>query len=386
MVRQLATSLALAAASGVAAQHHDTRVRQTPLPAMTPVAIHGAPQAPGLPEMQHLPPVAHPQGPSTVTSPPVVPAQPTPVRADTIFEQNRQTVLRQHHNTNGHRDTSNRHRDTSDDDRNAGDYFFDGTCWVRRSDGVRFYGSQKGYYRDHAPFVTFDSSSYTSSGVTYLGASAVPVVTYGDGAAFTEGYSTEVELADPVAWCEPISVTIDSDKETYLQGEDVRLTVNVNRNAYIYVYSTDRNGVTQQLLPNYYERSNFLRPSQTMMLPSASYGLKAVGSGWDDIRVVAVNTQGSWNSPPVTLSYNANKPFVAFRDGYDSARGELCGELAENLRRQHGRAPGGNGVIVVPGRRPLWGESSTRVFIVDPGVGDASAVPPPIPDAEQPGI
>lgn len=356
MKAQMMTSLLLALVVPAAtAQHHDTtkghkdtskshHETATIVPAATAIPLHNPPQ---------------PQRPPIVTNSAPISHRPT----------------QQHH------DTSNDHRDTSND----GDH---------RGHHHDLYGSgfTSGFYSGYEPFYYYDSGSVFSqgnmSGVTYLGSSNPPAVVYEDAPNYSINQLTYVVPDNPAIWCGAIAVSVNADKGVYIQGEEVQLSINVDRNAYVYVYSTDSGGVTHQLLPNFYDRDNFMRRSQTLRLPSPAYGLRAVGSGWDEIRVIAVNTVGNWANPRPVVAYNANRPFLAFSDGVEGVRAIIHDELANDFRSQYGRVPGGGGVVVVPRERPLWGEASIRIFISEPVAtpNPPADIPPPPPEAEQPTI
>ncbi|MEO8377048.1 MAG: DUF4384 domain-containing protein, partial [Candidatus Sumerlaeota bacterium] len=307
VVTRASTTFLFAAAASVAfAQHRDTSPHHT-----QPVATPAAAPAHSSPPVHVVVPTAEAPAPMR---PPVVISRPTPIPATPhVFQQQRPPIIIDqhrndaHHNTNGHQDTSNQqHRDTADDNRrhanpttdpNAGinnatnvddnqrrawqtdrdryrmqnGYYLDGGKWRQHSGS-----SQSGttYYRDYAPFYYYDSNSSnyygSSAGVTYLGSSSPPTV-YDDSPNYSGDQLTYIATANPATWCDSITVTVTPDKQSYIQGEDVHLSITTDQTAYIYVYTTDSSGVTQQLLPNYYDRSNFIRPRQVLTLPSSAY-------------------------------------------------------------------------------------------------------------------
>lgn len=174
-------------------------------------------------------------------------------------------------------------------------------------------------------------------------------------------------IADQPPWCDPIRVQVWAERETYRPGDDVRLYVRTDEDSYIYVYSMDPQGMTYQLLPNYHDRDNLVRANRVKHLPSDLYGLRASGSGWDTIRVVAVNSRdGQWRPPGATLGYSEQEPFAPFPRGYDSARDAL----RDSLQRD-------GGVIVTPpdspGEQPCWGEAYTQLYVSN----STTDTPPP---------
>src|SRR5690606_36590559 len=95
-----------------------------------------------------------------------------------------------------------------------------------------------------------------------------------------------------------IRVNLSADRSSVRAGDPVGLTVRTSTDAHLYVYATDPQGVTRQLLPNYYDREHFTRANQNFRLPSSRYALTASGGGTNLIHVVAVGTDApGWNPP-----------------------------------------------------------------------------------------
>jgi len=71
----------------------------------------------------------------------------------------------------------------------------------------------------------------------------------------------------PTPISRPLTVNLWTDKSTYAVGETMRVYVNVNQPAYIYLYDIQPDGVVRRVFPNIYSQSNFVSGG-THVLPN----------------------------------------------------------------------------------------------------------------------
>lgn len=154
--------------------------------------------------------------------------------------------------------------------------------------------------------------------------------------------------------CGAIDVDVWTDRTSYRNGDPVRIYVRTGKDAFVYVYSTDGHGTTRQLLPNYWDRGNFVQARRTMRLPDGSYDLLASGTGWDTIHVIAVSAESEWNPPKRCSSYSSSNPYPAWSN-VESARAELRSGFPSDVRKPRGR--------VRPVERGGYGEAYTHIFV-----------------------
>lgn len=209
------------------------------------------------------------------------------------------------------------------------------------------------------------------------------------------GGSTNVDVRPPAGYCN-IEVSTWTDRQNYQEGTDVAIFARASADCWVYVYSTDAQGVTHQLFPNGYDSNNFVRAGTTTRLPSNRYRLVASGAGWDTIQVIAVSGGTGWQPPPRFTRFESGQPFPVYRGGVKEAREDLQKALPPAaLRNDTGtekKAPEGdgtgtgdskrrfpaigndlNGGIVdgpgegerttIPGRGGCWGEASTQIYV-----------------------
>ena len=92
-----------------------------------------------------------------------------------------------------------------------------------------------------------------------------------------------------------IDVRVWTDRSRYTIGDDVRVYFRVDRDSYIYIFSTDPSGVTRQIFPNRFDPDNFVRSGTTYRLPDRSYRLVADGPpGYDTLYAVASTECTVW--------------------------------------------------------------------------------------------
>lgn len=81
-----------------------------------------------------------------------------------------------------------------------------------------------------------------------------------------------------------------TDHNDYYNGSKVRITFRATRDAYVYIFDTDTNGVTRQIFPNYYDTDNFVRGDAAYSIPDRNYSLTVAGpAGRESLEIVAVS-------------------------------------------------------------------------------------------------
>src|SRR5690606_25949261 len=73
------------------------------------------------------------------------------------------------------------------------------------------------------------------------------------------------------------NVSIDMLSSQLAIGAPVSMTIRTDRDAWVYVFSTDAHGTTRQIFPNGHHRDNHLRGARSVRLPSYGYTLLATG-------------------------------------------------------------------------------------------------------------
>ncbi len=72
-----------------------------------------------------------------------------------------------------------------------------------------------------------------------------------------------------------VNVSLEMSNSSYKVGDPVEFTVRTDKDAWVYVLSTDAHGTTRQIFPNGYHRDNLVRASRPVSLPDSSYTLVA---------------------------------------------------------------------------------------------------------------
>jgi hypothetical protein len=119
------------------------------------------------------------------------------------------------------------------------------------------------------------------------------------------------------------SVRIWTDRTAYRLGDPVRVYFRVTRNAYVYIFDTEPDGVTHQILPNFYDQENYVRGGITYSIPDASYELRVTGpAGWETLRIVAVE-QRCWVLDEYERGFRRSAPFPERPAGATALREKL---------------------------------------------------------------
>lgn len=112
----------------------------------------------------------------------------------------------------------------------------------------------------------------------------------------------------------PLRVSVKTDKDRYHVYDPIKVSFGVNRDSYVYIFSTDANGITRQIFPNYYDTNNFMRAGRAYYIPDRGYDLEVLGpQGRERIDIVAVMEKypflGDFHM------YSLNDPYPASREG-----------------------------------------------------------------------
>jgi len=120
------------------------------------------------------------------------------------------------------------------------------------------------------------------------------VAALGLGLALAQQLSPQGILVNPVPTDLRVKVWVDKDPgkgggAVYQPGEPIFIYVNVNQDAYVYLFNINADGRIDPILPNAYERDNFLRAGETRRFPpeGARYRYTVTGPEGED-RILAV--------------------------------------------------------------------------------------------------
>ncbi|MGQ9753841.1 MAG: PEGA domain-containing protein [Thermaceae bacterium] len=122
-----------------------------------------------------------------------------------------------------------------------------------------------------------------------------PLLVFWVGAAFAQKITPQGIIVNPVPTDLSVKVWVDKDpaktgQAVYQVGELIFVYVQVNQDAYVYLFSINANGKVDPILPNAYERDNFLRGGEIRRYPPAGarYRYTVTGpEGRDTVLAVA---------------------------------------------------------------------------------------------------
>lgn len=176
------------------------------------------------------------------------------------------------------------------------------------------------------------------------------------GAALAQQISPQGIIVNPVPTDLQVRVWVDKDpgkrgQAVYQIGEPIYIYVNVNQDAYVYLFNINADGRIDPILPNAFERENYLRAGETRRFPpeGGRYRYTVTGPEGED-RVLAV----------------ASKRPLSLQEILDVERGQVRVQGAEGLARALS-------IVIEPLPDRDWVTDVARYF-----VGRVSA-PPPAP-------
>lgn len=125
--------------------------------------------------------------------------------------------------------------------------------------------------------------------------------------------SPQAVIVNPVQTALQVNVSVDraGDNPVYNVGEKIRINVNVNQDAYVYVFSIHADGVIDLILPNKLSGGNeFLRGGETRTFPpqGAGYELSIDGPAGQD-KLLAVASKRQLNLGELT-TFKSGQPFA----------------------------------------------------------------------------
>ena len=120
-------------------------------------------------------------------------------------------------------------------------------------------------------------------------------------------------IVNPVETQLQTSVSVDrgNNNPVYNIGERIKISVSVNQDAYVYVFSIHSDGVIDLILPNRLSGGNqFLRANETRTFPpaGANYQLTVDGPAGQD-KILAVASKRQLNLNELT-TFKSNQPFA----------------------------------------------------------------------------
>lgn len=112
----------------------------------------------------------------------------------------------------------------------------------------------------------------------------------------------------------PLKVSVKTDKSRYHVYDPIKVSFGVNRDSYVYIFTTDPAGITRQIFPNYYDTDNFMRAGKAYYIPDRGYDLEVLGpQGRENITIVAVMERYSFLKD--YHMYTLSDPYPASREG-----------------------------------------------------------------------
>ncbi len=112
----------------------------------------------------------------------------------------------------------------------------------------------------------------------------------------------------------PLRVSVKTDKDRYHVYDPIKVSFGVNRDSYVYIFTTDASGITRQIFPNYYDTNNFVRAGKAYYIPDRGYDLEVLGpQGREHISIVAVMEKFPFLED--YHMYSLSDPYPASREG-----------------------------------------------------------------------
>ncbi len=156
---------------------------------------------------------------------------------------------------------------------------------------------------------------------------------------------------------------------TYAVGEEVRLFVQANQDAYVTVLSTDPEGVSTVLFPNRYQRDNFVRAGRAVEVPDPASGSR-ISVNWPvGAELIKVMAWTRLHSVRGALDLDETGAFAAVRTG---ARGTarslsvvMAGDTSEPVSAPvFSNDLGGNVPAPALGSRPDTGDAPAGAAVI----------------------
>ena len=133
----------------------------------------------------------------------------------------------------------------------------------------------------------------------------------------------------------PLAVKASLDKAdgTYRIGENVRLSVSVSDDAYVWVFDTGTSGKVHQIFPNRFAEDNFLKRDEHRLIPGpqAEYDFRVGGPSGPELVTVVATTTDKPLTPAVMDEAVNSGPFIALAGSAVS----VAKDLSISLREEH---------------------------------------------------
>ena len=144
------------------------------------------------------------------------------------------------------------------------------------------------------------------------------------GAAFAQSnprVTPQAVIVNPVETSLKVNVALDKggSNPLYVEGEKQRITVNVNQDAYVYVFNIQANGVVAVLLPNGFSGGTpFLRAGETRTFPTPNAGYElTIGAPYGQEKILALASKTQLNLAQVIPQVGNNQIVNATVQGQD---------------------------------------------------------------------
>lgn len=155
----------------------------------------------------------------------------------------------------------------------------------------------------------------------------------------------------------PLRVSVKTDKERYHVNDPLKVSFGVNRDSYVYIFTTDPSGITRQIFPNYYDTDNFCRAGKAYYIPDRGYDLEVLGpQGRENIAIVAVMEKFPFLED--YHMYSLSDPYPASREGAVALVREIESHRLEPSSTT--KQP-----IRPAIKENLWASSDTSFYVMD---------------------
>ncbi len=123
----------------------------------------------------------------------------------------------------------------------------------------------------------------------------------------------------------PIAIRLATDKPIYAPGDEIRITIEVDKGCYLYLYDIDPAGTVSLLFPNRFQPDPYFGPGK-LTLPGKGYRLVVSGPEGEETLVVVAAT-----APIPALKLKDEKAaFQSFKLSPQAFAARLESELKEN--------------------------------------------------------
>ena len=145
----------------------------------------------------------------------------------------------------------------------------------------------------------------------------------------------QIETERPASADQSLAVrtTFDRPDGKYSHGDELLLTVKVTEDAYIWVFDTGTSGKVHQIFPNRYEKDNFLKGGESVLIPDSDSQYEFIASypkGAELITVIA-----SKDSNPLTQSLIDQETGDGAFWALNGTANSVAKDLSITLKKEH---------------------------------------------------